>query len=55
MDLIGVRMRKSIAGNAATAKLHSRAVIWNHQPTMIVCAGLMLAILALVFRIATIW
>jgi hypothetical protein len=51
MDLIGVSMRKSIIA----AKPHSRAITWNNQPTAIVCAGLMLAILALAFRIASVW
>jgi hypothetical protein len=55
MDLSGVRMRKPIAGNVAAAKPDSRAVTWNNQPTTIVCAGLMLAILALAFRIASVW
>jgi hypothetical protein len=55
MNLIGMRMRKPIAGSVAAAKPHSRAVTWNNQPATIVCAGLMLAILALAFRIATVW
>jgi hypothetical protein len=54
MDLVGVRMRKPIAGNVAVVKSHAR-VTWNNQPTTIVCAGLMLAILALAFRIASVW
>jgi hypothetical protein len=55
MDLIGVSMRKPIAGNGAAVKPDARAVTWNNQPTTIVCAGLMLAILALAFRIASVW
>jgi hypothetical protein len=53
--LIGVRMRKSVAGSVAAVKPPLRAATWNNQPTTIVCAGLMLAILALAFRIATVW
>jgi hypothetical protein len=55
IDLIGASMRKPIPGNAAAAKPYARAVTWNNQPTTIVCAGLMLAILALAFRIASVW
>ncbi|MDB5513574.1 MAG: hypothetical protein JWQ17_332 [Tardiphaga sp.] len=52
---VSVSMRKPVAGNVAAVKPHSRAVTWNNQPTTIVCAGLMLAILALAFRIASVW
>ena len=52
---VSVSMRKPIAGNGAAVKPHARAATWNNQPTTIVCAGLLLAILALAFRIASVW
>lgn len=56
-DLDGVAMRttKSRAGKVAAMKPRRRAGAWNHEPAMLVCAGLALALVALALRIASLW
>jgi hypothetical protein len=52
---VSVSMRKPVVGNVAAVKPLARVVTWNNQPATIVCGGLLLAILALAFRIASVW
>jgi hypothetical protein len=52
---VSVSMREPVAGNIAAVKARKRVVTWNNQPATIVCAGLLLAILTLAFRIASVW
>ena len=54
-DLDGVNMRKPAAASVAASKASSPADGRRDVPVELVCLALVLALLALAFRIATIW
>jgi len=48
-------MRNLSAAAAAATKAAAPAADWKQAPATLVCLALMLAVVALAFRIATIW
>jgi hypothetical protein len=48
-----MRMSKSTSGKGAAVRPRPQA--WGNEPAVLVCAGLMLAVLALAIRIASVW
>jgi nicotinamide mononucleotide (NMN) deamidase PncC len=51
----GVNMRNPTAAAAAATKAAMPAGGWKQSPATLVCLALALAVMALGFRIATIW
>jgi hypothetical protein len=54
-DLDGVDMRKPAAASVAAGKASLPALSRHDAPVELVCLALVLALLALAFRIASIW
>jgi hypothetical protein len=47
-------MTKTTAGRTRAAKQGLQTVAWNNEPLVIVCLGLLLAVLVLASRIASV-
>jgi hypothetical protein len=55
LDEYGVIMRKSAAASVAAREASLPSGSRDHAPVRLVCLALLLALVALGFRIATIW
>jgi uncharacterized membrane protein len=53
--IVVVRTQETIAEQASAAERYSRSGTLGEQPVTLVCAGLLLALVVLAIRIASVW
>jgi hypothetical protein len=53
--MVAVRTRETIAEQASAVERYSSVRTWSDEPSRLVCAGLVLALVVLALRIASVW